>query len=260
MKKPLILFVLLLLFAGCLKQQQKPQAPQKKSSDNTRVASWVTGLSSKYFVVGIARKSNDVENMTESAKQMAAVMMNRNNSSFVIKNFASTETENIRNSGNASFALNVGSSPQKLKGVYNSLELVDFSMAYGYFFGLFSVNKVAAPSCSQINLTEQPPKWYREDYFEEDSEKIVFQSKATSIDLKTAWEKAAETVRQKFALYLVKEIEGRILDAEDMVREDIAMESRLMLKNLVISRSYFVPRLQNGTWRYDVYFEMFMEK
>ncbi|MFO7896882.1 MAG: hypothetical protein R6U84_08120 [Candidatus Cloacimonadales bacterium] len=260
MKKITIFILCMFIFSGCIKQQEKPQSPQKITAKSTPLASWVTGLSSKYLVVGIARKSNDVEKMTESAKQMAAVMMNRNNSSFVIKNFASTEAESIRNSGKASFALNVGSSPEELKQVYNSLELVDYSMGYGYFFGLFGVDGVAAPSCSQLELSQAAPQWYREDYFLENEEKIIFQTKATSIDLKTAWEKAAETVRQKFAQYLVKEVAGRILEAEDQVREDIAMESRLMLRNLIISKSYFVPRLKNGTWRYDVYMEMLMEK
>ena len=259
MKKIVVIILFTFLLFGCVDVVKKFEKP-KKISETELLPSWINGMNSKDYVVGISRKSNDRKTMEESAKQMAAVMMNRNNSSFVIKNYANTESENFQQSGSAKFAMNVGSSPRKLKKIHKKLKLVDEAVAYGYFFGLYSIKGGKTPSKHKIKNKLVAPSWFKEDYFVNDKKKVVFHSKATSIDLKIAWENASENVRAKFARYLVKNVYGNVKVANDKVRKDIAMESRLMLENLVIRKSYFVVRNEQQTWKYDVYLEMVKEK
>lgn len=261
MKKLVLVLFTIVLLGGCLPKMGKLETPKKTNQikiDPVGVWAYQLPQNNKY-VVGIARKSDNIDNMTDSAQQMAAIMMNRNKNSFVIKNYAAIESERIRNSGNAQFELNVGST-KHLRKIYKSLELVDYSMAYGYFIGLFSVNGAEAPSKAKIQGTHEVPAWFEENKFQDSSNTLICHTTSTSRDLKTAWEAAAEMARQQFAEYLMKSVQSRILADDSNVRSDVAVETRLLLKNIQISKSYFIPRCINGTWRYDVYFEIIMEK
>jgi hypothetical protein len=149
------------------------------------------------FVIGIAKKTNDANRMIESAKQMAAVMMNRNKNSFVIKNYAMIEKENLTKSGSAKFELNVGST-KDLQKIYEKLELVDYSIAYGYFLGLFSIDGRDVSNKTKIENPLEKPSWFDEGIFSDGENTVICHTKATSYNLVTAWEKAAEKSRQKF--------------------------------------------------------------
>ena len=260
MKRNLIFALIVFFFQGCISQMDKPIEPIKENNLNpASLSAWINQLPGDNFVIGIAKKTNDANRMIESAKQMAAVMMNRNKNSFVIKNYAMIEKENLTKSGSAKFELNVGST-KDLQKIYEKLELVDYSIAYGYFLGLFSIDGRDVSNKTKIENPLEKPSWFDEGIFSDGENTVICHTKATSYNLVTAWEKAAEKSRQKFAEYITKNVQSVILSNNEQIRADVAVETRLMLKNLQINKSYFVPHCKNGIWRFDVYFEMIMEK
>ncbi len=260
MKKNLLIILIILFLQGCASKMEKPIDPIKKNRINPALHSaWINQIPGNNYVIGIAKISNDVDSMKESAKQMAAVMMNRNKSSFVIKNYAAIDKEDMLKSDDAKFELNVGST-KELRKIYQDLELVDYSIAYGYFFGLFSLNGIDVPNKTKIKNPFVQPSWFEEDKFSDEGNLIVCHTKATSSNLVTAWQNAAEKARQKYAEYFTKDVQGRILSYNEDVRVDVAVETSIMLKNLQINKSYFVPHCKNEIWRFDVYFETIMEK
>ena len=136
-----------LMFTGCSNDIiiHNIQQPEKRIIKES-FPFWVYQIpENENTVVGISHLTFDEKKYIEAAKQMAAVMMSRNESSFVVDKYAETNSENIIKTGKAEFKLNVSSDPQKTEELFSKLKLITSYKYNGYFIGLFSLKNLKLP-------------------------------------------------------------------------------------------------------------------
>lgn len=258
--KYIAVFFLISLILGCGSANYiEEQGTPKHKIHTESLPKWVHSLPSGIeYVVGISKLTYDEDKCIDAAKQMAAVMMSRNKSSFSIDKFAIEASEDVMQSGKASFTLNVSASPNRTNRIYNELVLIDSVKYQGNFIGLFSTMQTQLPAeyneCKVASVPDIRPE------IEETKNNIVVWTEGSSADLTTAWEKAADNGRTKIAGFLSNTVSGSVVSMNELTKKNIAVETSEIIKNLKISESFIQSELYVGLPLYRVYHKMTMEK
>ena len=260
MKKVIILLLTIMIIAGCATHKEIYKQETQDRLEIPPLPKWVINPPEN-FVVGISLKSMNTYEMHEAAKQMAAVMKSRNSASYTIEKYAATSSENILKSNITEFKLNVSSSPQRTKEIYNSLKLIDSIEALGYFIGLFSSTNI------EINISYKKPYMHRiPEYFEKDKLEVSVNTincykTESSTSLVLAWETAAEEARYEIAKYLEKKVQSAIINIDDKILEKrIALETSEKLSKMKLKTSYITTELKDNLRLFKVYHEMEISK
>ena len=256
MKNAIIFVLILLILAGCATHKQIYRQETQDRLEIPPLPKWVYNTPD-HFVVGISQKSMNSGEMVEAAKQMAAVMKSRNSASYTIEKYAATTSDNILQSNVTEFKLNVSSSPQKTKEIYNSLELVDSIEVLGYFIGLFSATKMEINVSYKKRYIHRIPEYFEKDKLEIEDNTINYYKTVSSSSLVLAWENAAEEARYEIAKYLEKKVQSAIINIDDEITEKrIALETSEKLSKMKLKTSYITTELKDNLRLYKVYHEM----
>ncbi|MCK4653314.1 MAG: hypothetical protein KAU01_02595, partial [Candidatus Cloacimonetes bacterium] len=118
--RKIVIFLIVILLFGCASQHREHWKSETiHKIETAQLPAWIYELpTDSDYIIGISRKSFDIEEMKDSAKQMAAVIKSRNTASYSIDKFASVTTEEILREGKAVFKLNVSASPEETKRIY----------------------------------------------------------------------------------------------------------------------------------------------
>jgi len=255
MEKILILILTLLIFSGCATHKEIYKQETQDRLEVPPLPKWVYNTPDN-FVVGISQKSMNPDEMVEAAKQMAAVMQSRNNASYTIEKYASTTHDNTLKSNVTEFKLNVSSSPQKTKEIYNSFELSDSVEALGYFFGLFSSSDLRLDVLNQRSSIQRMPDYFEEDKLEVTKNKLICNKTVSSSSLVLAWVNAATEARYEIAKYLQKEIQSAVINTDEITEKRIAIETSEKLSQMKLKASYITTELKDNLRLFRVYHEM----
>jgi hypothetical protein len=259
MKSVIILIILLFIIVGCATQNEIYRQQTQDRLEIPPLPKWVYNTPDN-FVVGISQKSMNLDEMQEAAKQMAAVMESRNHASYTIEKYAATSSDNILKSNVTEFKLNVSSSPQKTKQIYNSLELIDSIEVLGCFFGLFSTtNKEVDASYKKENI-QKMPKYFEKDKLEISVNTINCYKTESSSSLVLAWEKTAVEARYEIAKYLEKKVQSAIINTDEITEKRIALETSEKLSKMKLKTSYITTELKDNLRLFKVYHEMEISK
>ena len=260
MKKVIILIISLLIIAGCATHKEIYKQETQDRLETPPLPKWVYNTPGN-FVVGISQKSMNSDEMLEAAKQMAAVMKSRNSASYTIEKYAATSSENILKSNVIEFKLNVSSSPQKTKEIYNSLELVDSIEALGYFIGLFSSTNMEFNISYKKPYIHRIPEYFEKDKLEISDNTVNCYKTVSSTSLVLAWENAAEEARYEIEKYLEKKVQSAIINVDDeIIEKRIALETSEKLSIMKLKSSYITTELKDNLRLYKVYHEMEITK
>ncbi len=259
MKKKIILTLILFIIAGCATHKEIYRQETRDRFEIPLLPKWVYNTPDD-FVVGISQKSMNSDEMQETAKQMAAVMESRNHASYTIEKYAATSSENILKSNVTEFKLNVSSSPQKTKGIYNSLELVDSVEALAYFFGLFSTNNKEIEASYKRSDIRRNPLYFEKDKLEISGNTITCFKTVSSSSLVLAWEKAAVEARSEIAKYLEKKVQSAIINTDEITEKRLALETSKKLSRMKLKASYITTELKDNLRLFKVYHEMEIRK
>ncbi len=258
-KTALLLIVIMLLVINCSTSSRH----YKKDSfihkyESLALPAWIYDSQGQDFVVGISRKSYNLEDMEDAAKQMAAVMKCRNEGSYTIEKYATTESEKLMGSGKVVFKLNVCADPEDMKRIYENLELIDQTEICGFFLGLYTIGGKNIENNYRKKSVQKFPDWFSEEKLIANDDVIYAYQTESSSDLETAWIRAAENARQELAKYLEKDVMGRITSIDDEFEKDIIIESTKKLVNMEITRSYIQSELKDALYSFKVYLELKM--
>ncbi len=260
-----VLFCLILAFFGCSSNKvlQEDKKETSKTTiykpENVKVPKWVfEKLETGDFVIGISPKFFDYDKMVDAAKGMAAVIKGRNIGSYSISKYASQSVG--EDDAYAKFKLNVSSSIEEVKRFDNSLILIEETYLYGFFIGLYSEENHEIEQ-ELVNLSElTEPEWISEDKLIVNDEVILSKAFATSINLDTAWEKAAENARLEIGKYLEKNVQGLVKSTNEIIDKSLAVETTIKTCRMKITRSHIVANMRDGFFSYKVFIEMKMER
>ncbi len=261
MRKIFPVIIIFFLLSGCASQQKehwKSEAIHKIEA--VELPAWFYELPKMDgCVIGISQKSFNVEDMKESARQMAAVMKSRNEASYSIDKFASTTSENIIEEGKAKFRLNVSASPEVTKRIYDSLQLIDEAYFYDFFIGLYSLNANEIPKEYKRKYVANLPDWYEEDAIIIEPDRILSRSSYSSSNLLSAWENAAEKARFEIAKYMEKEVQSALISDDERIEKKISLETRKKLIRMEMTRSFVSSELKDNLRSYKVIMEIMIK-
>ena len=260
-----VLFCLIFTFFGCSSNKNLQEEKKETSKttiykpENVIVPKWVfEKLETGDFVIGISPKSFDYDKMEDASRRMAAVIKGRNIGSYSISKYASQSVG--EDDDTAKFKLNVSSSIEEVKRIYNSLNLIEETYLYGFFIGLYSEEnlEIEQELVSLSELTE--PEWISEEKLIVTDDEILSKAFASSINLDTAWEKAAENARIEIGKYLEKNVQGLVKSTDEIIDKSIAVESTIKTCKMSITRSHIEANIRDGLFSYKVFIEMKMER
>ncbi|MBC8384625.1 MAG: hypothetical protein H8E57_03790 [Candidatus Cloacimonetes bacterium] len=262
MIKLIFVFVTLMIFFGCSTPGKyayyEREAIHKVEME--KLPEWFYNLPMNGdFVVGISKKSYQKEEMIDSAKQMAAITKSRNQGTFAIEKFASKDTEDILKDGEALFRLNVSSSPEEIRKIFDSLKLTDEASFFDYYIALFSSNKDLNDRFKQKYISNLPD-WTTEKGVKIEDNFLLSFSKGSSYDLISAWEKAAEKARLELANYLEKEVLGMVENRNENIEKLISLETSKKISKMQITKCFVISEMKDSLLSYKVFIEMKMER
>ncbi|NQV17062.1 MAG: hypothetical protein HQ534_00745 [Armatimonadetes bacterium] len=260
-----VLFCLILAFFGCSSNKVSKEEKKEISKttiykpENVKVPKWIfEKLEEGDFVIGISPKSFDYDKMVDASKGMAAVIKGRNTGSYSISKYASQNAG--EDDAYAEFELNVSSSIEEVKRIYNSLNLIDETYLYGFFIGLYSMKECEIEKAF-VNISElTEPEWISEEEMIVTDEVILSKAFATSINLDIAWEKAAENARIEMGKFLEKDVQGLLKSTDEKIDKSVAVETTIKTCKMDITRSHIVANIKDGLFSYKVFIEMKMER
>lgn len=255
MGKILILMLSLLIIGGCATHNEIYRQKTQDKFETPPLPKWIHNTPDN-FVVGISQKSMNYNEMQEAAKQMATVMESRNNASYTIEKYAATSSDNTLKSNVYEFKLNVSSSPQKTKQIYNSLELVASMEALGYFFGLFTSTNLEIDTSYKKPYIQKKPKYFEKDKLEIYDNTINCYKTESSSSLILAWEKAAVEARYEIAKYLEKNVQSAIINTDEITEKRLALETAEKLSMMKLKASHVTTELNDNLRLFKVYHEM----
>ena len=257
MKKLGVFALIVFILTGCAQQKvQQQETGFIQKFEQEPLPGWVYQLPPNGdFVIGMASRSFYEDKMKDAAKQMAAVMHSRNKASYAISNSTSKMSEDCLQSGSAAFKLNVGS-PQETKQIYKNLRLADETFFHDFYIALFTENGAELPEELREKRVEMTPSWYEKDGLIPMENGIEYHIFASSSNLIDAWCRATENARLEIAEYRQKNVLGKVVNRDENVTKDIAIESRQKITDLQISRSFITSELHDNLRSYKVYLEM----
>ena len=257
MNRIVTLFLIFIFIVSCVSEQQIVEKKEIKKIEKMSLPAWIYELPpGDNFIIGIAGKSIYEDQMKDAAKQMAAVMHSRNRSSYTISKRAATDKEDYLGGGSAGFNLNVSSSPEETRRIYDSLVTLDEVDYYGYFITLYSDGKAILSDKFKKRYVANSPKWFENNGLKLDGDIILSYASTSSSDLITAWENAAEQARFEIAEYLEKNVQSSLTNKNDQIEKKYAIETRRKLSHLKISRSFITSQLYDNLRSYKVYLEL----
>lgn len=260
MKRILILFCIILVWGCSSHKAQKAEPEIVKKIEIEQLPSWLYELpADKDLVIGIAARSIYEEDMKDAAKQMATVIHSRNKASYTIVKNAATNSENIIQEGTAQFKLNVSSSPEETQHIYENLNLLDETFYYDYYLAIFSENSDSLTSDKKTKYAANFPSWYQNDGLQIDEDNIRCYASESSSNLISAWQRAAEKARFELANYLEKNVQSELLNEDDRITKKIAIETKLKLEKMKITRCFISSHLSDNLRSYKVYLEMVLQ-
>lgn len=255
MKRLTIFILSLLIIGGCATHNEIYRQKAQDRFETPPLPKWIYNTPDN-FVVGISQKSLNTDEMQEAAKQMAAVMKSRNNASYTIEKYAATSSDNTFKSNVTEFKLNVSSSPQKTKQIYNSLELVASIEALGYFFGLFTPTNLEIDAYYKKPYIQKKPKYFEKDKLKIYDYTINCYKTQSSSSLVLAWENAAVEARYEIAKYLEKKVQSAVINTDEITEKRIALETSEKLSRMKLKASYITTELRDNLRVFKVYHEM----
>jgi hypothetical protein len=256
----LLLMTLLFVLLGCASQTEFEEIKMIHKIEYPLLPGWVYELPAGEYVIGIAQKSFDEDEMKDAAKQMAAVMKSRNEASYSIEKFASTTTEDLLRDGKAEFRLNVSASPETTQNIYETLKMVDEVFFFDYYLALFSFQNDSVAEKYKNRFVANFPDWYEKDDIKVDSLKIISHTSGSSSHLIIAWEHAAQNARLEIAKYIEKDVRSALISTDEEIEKKIAVETSKKLIRMEITRSFISSELHDNLHSYKVFLEMVMEK
>lgn len=259
MGKILILILSILIIVSCATHKEIYKQETQDRLEIPPLPKWVYNTPDD-FVVGISQKSMNPVEMVDAAKQMATVMKSRNNASYTIEKYAATTSDNTLRSNVTKFKLNVSSSPQKTREIYNSLELVESVEALGYFFGLFSPSGMGVNESFQISSIQRIPDNFEKDKLEISDYTINCYKTESSSSLVLAWQNAAIEARYEIAKYLEKSVQSAIINTDELTEKKIALETSKKLSQIKIKASYITTELKDNLRIFRVYHQLEIAK
>lgn len=260
MKKISLLIFVVLLMIGCAAKKPEVKPPKVvKKIEQEPLPAWVYDIpAGRDCIIGIASRTIYEDQMKDAAKQMAAIVHSRNKASYTIEKAASTDKENYLQGGTAKFKLNVSSSPEETQRIYENLQMLDETNYYGFYLALFSEVGDSLSNACTTKYIANFPDWYDNDGLKVDEDGIRCYASESSSNLITAWQRATEEARFELAKYLEKNVESQLLSEDENVTKKIAIETRLKLEEMQITRSYVTSELTDNLRSYKVYLEMIL--
>lgn len=250
MKKLLSIILISLFIVSCMNKKQIYKQNLVNKIEVYPLPSWIYHTPND-CIVGISHKSIDKEQMINSAKQMAAVIKSRNNSSFTVEKTASTTKEEILRSGKSDFKLNVSASPEETKQIYENLQLINFTMVHGYYIGLFS--EINNKEITSKFYVDKKPEFFEQNKLEVTDKYIVYYATFSSASLIKAWEEANEKARLEIAKYLQKQVQSAIINKNESIDKRISIETKMKLEKIELVESYVTSQLKDNLRTYQVY-------
>jgi hypothetical protein len=257
MNRIIFLVLMFLMITSCISEQKIVEKKEVKKIEKVSLPAWVYELPpGDDFIIGIAGKSIYADQMKDATRQMAAVMHSRNRSSYTISKRAATDKEDYLSGGSAGFNLNVSSSPEETRRIYDSLVILDEVDYYGYFLTLYSDGKATLSDKHKKKYVANLPGWYENDGLKLEGDVILSYASTSSSDLISAWENAAEQARFEIAKYLEKNVQISLTNENEQIEKKYAIETRKKLSHLRINRSYITSQLYDNLRSYKVYLEI----
>jgi len=257
MNKIAILLLILVLISGCASEIKIVEEKEIKKIEKMSLPAWAYKLPpGDNLIIGIAGKSIYEDQMKDAAKQMAAVMHSRNRSSYTISKQAATDKEDFLSGGSAGFNLNVSSSPEETRRIYDSLKMLDETVYYGYYISLYSDGEATLSQKFKQQYVANSPDWYENDGLRLEGDFIYSYASASSSDLISAWENAAEQARFEIAKYLEKNVQSALTNENEQIEKKYAIETRKKSSHLRINRSFITSQLYDNLRSYEVILEL----
>lgn len=252
-----LLIITIIIVVGC--SQNRIISEYKKQTDYTdiEVPNWLLQIPDGYEI-GISKIVRDTLQYRNAAKEFAAVMKSRNNSSYAIYNFAQHNTESLLKNKKAELKINVSSNPEKAHEFFKSMQLLNSNNFYGYFIGLFACNSNNQTLISEkfIEIQPQKPEWFKNN-IEIDNSIVYANAKASSSNLIDAWQKAAEHARLNIARYKQKDVKGMINSNNKKTDRIVAVETSKKISNLNIVKSHIIKKLiDSSLTSYEVFLQV----
>lgn len=255
------IFIIMLLFTfltGCASQKPaEKEVKTIKKIEKMSLPAWVyerpqTGD----FVIGISSRSIYEDQMKDAAKQMATVIHSRNKASYTITKSAATDKEEYLSGGSVQFKLNVSSDPEETQRIYENLKLLDEFLYYEFYLAMYSETVEEMNESCKTQYVTNFPDWYENDGLKVEDGNVRCYASESSSNLVSAWEKAAEKARFEIARYLEKNVQSELTNKNEDITKKYAIETRLKLAELQISRSYISSELFDNLRSYKVYLEV----
>ena len=245
MKKNWIIFLFISLLLGCASQKSaEKEVKTIKKIEKMSLPAWAYDLPENGdFVIGISSRSIYEDQMKDAAKQMATVNHSRNKASYTITKSAATSKEEYLSGGSAQFKLNVSSDPEETQRIYENLKLVDEFLYYEFYLALYSENSSELTESCKTQYVANFPDWYKNEGLKVENGKVRCYATESSSNLVSAWDKAAEKARFEIAKYLEKNVQSELTNKNEDITKKYAIETRLKLAELQISRSYITSEL-----------------
>lgn len=256
----LLLVTVLFVLLGCASQTEFEEVKMIHKIEYPFLPGWVYELPAGEYVIGIAKKSFDENEMKDAAKQMAAVMKSRNEASYSIEKFASTTTEDLLRDGKAEFRLNVSASPETTQNIYETLKMVDEVFFFDYYLTLFSLQNDSVAEKHKNRFVTSFPDWYEKDKITVESSQIISHASGSSFNLVNAWETSAENARMEIAKYLEKDVQTALISVDEEMEKLLALETTKKLIEMKIKKCFISSELHDNLRSYKVLMEMVMEK
>jgi hypothetical protein len=263
MRKTALWILCVLLLAGCINKQVDYKEKNKNALQGMQsrpLPRWMYQRPADHYIVGMSRKSKDVDATKLAAKQSAAVAYGRNTESIAIVNSASAQSSNMLSSGNSQFNLVVTASPELLRKKCDQLQLVDECTYYENYIALFSPKTSSIGDEWKQPQIQPKPAWTDQLGLEISKTQVTSRAFGRSSDLQLAWDKAVDAARQEIAQYLEKEVLGGVLSRNDDVQTKVAVETRIKVGQMHVSRSHVETHIANSLLSYLVHVEVVMER
>ncbi|MDO9578365.1 MAG: hypothetical protein Q7J16_10810 [Candidatus Cloacimonadales bacterium] len=257
MKRIFIIIIVFIVFAGCAQKPVEKEAKTIKKIEKMSLPAWAYELpQTGDFVIGISSHSIYEDQMKDAAKQMATVIHSRNKASYTITKSAATDKEEFLSGGSAQFKLNVSSDQEETQRIYESLKLLDEYFYYEFYLALFSENSAGVTESCKTRYVANFPDWYENDGLKVEEGYVRCCASESSSNLVSAWEEASMKARFEIAKYLEKNVQSELTSENEDITKKYAIETRLKLAELKISRSYITSELCDNLRSYKVYLEM----
>ncbi|MCD4819832.1 MAG: hypothetical protein K8S23_14200 [Candidatus Cloacimonetes bacterium] len=253
--KNAILLALIFFLLGCSSAnhfQFEPYLPKTQHAE-LMLPAWLTNFpDSPDYVLGVSYLENDRLKMEGAAKEFAAVQINRNKNSIIISKHARSYSDQ------AQFEVNVSSSIDSLKNCYEELDMIENVVINNYFLALFKLKSAINIHYDKkliSNQTVSKPDWFSENHIIE-NEHIFSFSQSSSENLIFAFEKAFEICRIQIADYLEKNIKSILTNRGKYNEKYVAIETDMLLSNLIISNIFISSKTYDSLSAYTVYVKM----